>query len=190
MNSPHSSSPRSSPSPAAARNGNVPSPAPSVVDGLLLARALGFAVGVVMLGYSIAWLTGLIPSEHSVFAGFGVVGALGAAIVAVWLHGRFLRGGTARRLAGDGPLLAGHLQGLLAAAFAVKLAVLVVAFLLLRQQGVKFSELATFAITFAAASLLCQLASAGYLARAIQPRLGPPVASAGPSDRSPPPIRS
>lgn len=183
-------SPRSSPSPAAARNARVPSGAPSAVDALVLAKALGFGSGVVMLAFALAWVAGAFPAGTSVFAGFGLLAAVGAAMVAVWLHGRFLAGRTAQQLVGDGRLLAGHLQSLLAAAFAVKLAVLVVAFLVLRQQGVKFSELATFAITFAAASLLCQLATAGYLARAVQSRLARPLAAAGESDRSPPPARS
>lgn len=184
------SSPRSSPSPAATRNAQVPSAAPSAVDALVLGKALGVGIGAVMLAFALAWVAGAIPAGNAVFAAFGVLAAVGAAMVAVWLHGRFLAGRTARQLAGDGRLLAGHLQSLLAAAFAVKIAVLVVAFLLLRQQGVKFSELATFAITYAAASLLCQLATAGYLARAVQPRLAKPLAAARESDRLRPPARS
>lgn len=172
------------------RNARVPSGAATAVDAFLLAKALGVGIGVVMFAFAIVWVAGVLPAGDAAFATFGVLAALGAAVVVVWLHGRFLGGRTAHRLAGDGRLLAGHLQGLLAAAFGAKLAVLVVAFLVLRQQGVKFSELATFAITFAAASLLCQLVTAGYLARAIQPRIVGPVAATGESDRSSPPIRS
>lgn len=153
----------------------------SVVDGVLLGKALGFGLSMVLVAGGVAWLGGLLPPDLVSFVAAGACAAVGAAMVAVWLHGRFLAGNTARRLSGDGQLLAGHLQGLLAAAFAVKLVFLVVAVFVLRQQDVKFQALAAFAIAFATASLLCQVATAAYLARAIQPKL---AAAAGPTTRS------
>lgn len=176
--------------PAAAPPAGGPGPIPSVVDAWLLGKALGFGVLLVgaVLGACLA--VGVVPAVQQPFLMLGAGAAVGAAMVAVWLHGRFLAGRTAQRLQGDGRLLAGHLQSLLAAAFAVKLLVLVAAVLVLRQtvlQGPgKFPELATFCIAFAGASVLCQMATAGYLARAIQPRastngtrLGGVIAPAG-----------
>jgi hypothetical protein len=78
--------------------------------------------------------------------------------------------------------MAGRVQGLLAAAFGVKLAVLVIVVLYLQrllpaaEPDAKFAATAAFCIAFAAASLVCQLATAGYLARALGRR---PTAALG-----------
>jgi hypothetical protein len=66
--------------------------------------------------------------------------------------------------------MAGRLQSLLAAAFGVKLAVLTIGVFSLRQSGAKFEETTTFAVTFAGGALLCQLATAAFLARALRHR--------------------
>lgn len=153
-------------------NPNGPDPSAPPVDALLLGRALAAGVGVAGAAFALAWLVGAFPEGATWFAAVGALAAVGAALVAVFLHGRFLSRDATRRFGGDGRLLAGHLQSLLAAAFAVKLAFVVLGVLVLRQQGVKFTELATFAVTFAAVSLLCQMATAGFLARAIQPKTG------------------
>ncbi len=153
---------------------------PAAVDALVLGRALGLGGAVVFAAFGVAWWIGVVPPASASFGALGAVAAIVAAIVAVWLHGRFLSGRGAERFAGDGRLLAGHLQGLLAAAFAVKLLVLVVAVFALRQQGVKFDDVATFAVTFAGASLLCQVTTAACLARAVRPKVvNEPVAAAG-----------
>lgn len=156
---------------------------PAAVDALVLGRALGFGGAVVFAVFGLAWWSGLVPTASAPFGALGAMAALGAAMVAVWLHGRFLSGRGAERFAGDGRLLAAHLQGLLAAAFAVKLLVLIAVVFALRQQGVKFDDIATFAVTFAAASLLCQVTTAACLARSIRPKLAnAPNAAAGSAD--------
>jgi hypothetical protein len=162
-------------------------PAASGVDlGGALLRAFGAAAAVVV-GIGVAagvvlfvW-PGLLPADAMAFYATGLGAALLAGMVALWLHGRFLDPAATAPFAKDGRLLAGRLQSLLAAAFAAKLAVLVAGVLVLRAAGVKFADAATFAVTFAGGALLCQLATAFSLARAVQQRgatsAGAPTAS-------------
>ena len=106
-----------------------------------------------------------------------------AGMATVWLHGRLanLRGDLGA--AATGRLMAARIQALLAAGFAVKLGVLVVGVFGLRQFSIgevptKFADLATFAVTFAAAALLCQVTTAAFMARSMrQPRTQPPTHS-------------
>jgi hypothetical protein len=113
-----------------------------------------------------------LPGEAVVYYAGGTGLALFAGMLALVLHGRFLDPRATAPFAGDARLLAGRLQGLLAAAFAAKLVVLVVAFLVLRQLGAKFADTATFCITFAGGALMYQVVTAVLLARAVQPRPG------------------
>lgn len=131
---------------------------------VLLAAAV---VGGLAFG-PLAWL----PGPALPFYGAGIGMALVAGMLALVLHGRFLDPKATAPFGSDARLLAGRLQGLLAAAFAAKLGVLVLAFFVLRQFGAKFADTATFCITFAAAALLYQLVAAGVLVRLLRPRNG------------------
>lgn len=163
--SPHSSQHHSQASVAAAM--------PAAAVGLpSLRNAMAFGTGVVTAAFGIAWATRLLPPATTGYVAMGAGAALVAAVLGLYLHGRFLDARAAAPFARDGHLMAGRLQGLLAAAFGTKLAVLVLGMLYLHQfyQGpsdLKFAATASFCIAFAAASLLCQLATAGYLARAL-----------------------
>lgn len=136
------------------------------IDLPLLLGALRFGALVVMVLAGGVWLSGLLPAELTRYAALGLVASLGAAVVALWLDARFLEA----RATSDGRLMAGRLQGLLATAFGAKLAVLVFGMLGLRVAGVKFAAMAAFCVTFAAVSLICQVAIAGYLSRHLSQR--------------------
>lgn len=166
-------------------------PGETVIDALLLGRALGFGSLLVLAFAALAWGSGLVNGDVTGSYLFGIGSALAAAMVAVWLHGRFLDPKTTAPFARDGRLVASRLQSLLAAAFGVKLAMLVLGLVALRQSGVKFPGIATFGISFAGASLVCQVATAWYLSRAIHRRrpVARPVpgSTAARSDRTPHP---
>ena len=72
--------------------------------------------------------------------------------------------------------MATRLQGLMAAALMIKLATVTIGVLVLRSQGVKFQEVAAFAVAFAAASLVCQVTAAGTLVRAMSRAARPAAA--------------
>ncbi|HEX6812380.1 MAG TPA: hypothetical protein VF384_12200 [Planctomycetota bacterium] len=137
---------------------------------LLLGRAFGFAVLVVALIAVPVWALGLVPAGGVTWYAAGIGASLFAAMLAICVHGRFLDSRAPSAYAHDGRLMAGRLQSLLAIAFGAKLAVLVLGVFLLRQADVKFEALATFCITFAAVSLVSQLATAAYLSRAMSQR--------------------
>jgi len=153
----------------------------AVVDAAVLGKALACGGAFVAAGAVVAWATGLVPGGALDHVALGATAALVACAGAVWLHGRFLDPRASAPFARDGRLMAGRVQSLLAAAFGVKLAVLVLGVLALRQGGAKFAEVATFCVTFAAAALVCQLATAFWLSRAISRR----SAEAPPSPPSP-----
>lgn len=138
-----------------------------------LVRALAFGCAVVLAALLVVWAAGLLPVATASYVALGTGAALLAGAAAVWLHGRFLDARAAAPFARDGRLMASRMQSLLAAAFGVKLAVLVVAVLYLQrllpagEPDLKFAATASFCIAFAAASLVCQLATAGCLARAL-----------------------
>ena len=142
--------------------------AASLLRALLRASAvvLGAAGGVGGLLFG----GGVLPMASLVYFAMGIAAALFAGMLALILHGRFLDPRAAAPFARDGRLLAARLQSLLAAAFAVKLGVLVAVVLVLRQLGTKFADSATFAITFAGGALLCQMVTAFVLAQAVQQR--------------------
>ena len=167
----------------------APASAPSVGAMLapgLLGRALLCGASVVAAATAVAFASGMLPKDSGRFVGSGVAAALVAVGLALLLHGRFLDRRATESLRGDPRLVAGRLQSLLAAAFGLKLAMLMAGVLILRGLGVKFDELAAFAVAFAAAALLCQVAAAGFVARA----LARASASRGPSVRSGIPERS
>lgn len=151
------------------------------LDRALLWRALlaGGGVAAVLLGAFAGMvasdtlgLGALLPVASLRYVAGGVAAAVLALALALRFHGRLLQraanaaGGmlaTDRKLAAR--LEGGRLQALLAAAFVLKLLALVVGVLVLRTNGVKFSDVAAFAIAFAAASLICQVVAAGSLVR-------------------------
>ena len=149
----------------------------TVVDGLVLGRALAFGIGVTLVSGALVWAAGLLPAGTTGYVALGGGAALLSVVIAAWLHGRFLDPRATAPFAGDGRLMAGRLQSLLAAAFGVKLAALVVGVLTLRQSGAKFAELGAFCIAFAGVALVCQSATAGYLARVMNRRPLPPATS-------------
>jgi hypothetical protein len=128
---------------------------------------VGLAAGVGLLLFG---PLSLLAGEAAPFYASGVGLALLAGMLALFLHGRFLDPRTTAPFARDARLLAGRLQGLLAAAFAAKLGVLALAFFALRQFGAKFADTAVLCIAFAACALVYQLVTACFLARALQPR--------------------
>lgn len=163
---------------------------PSAATGDLqaqLLRALGRALVVVLVAAGaaggLAFGLELLPADALPYFAMGIGGALAACTLALLLHGRFLDPRTTAPFGKDGRLLATRLQGLLAAAFAVKLALLVLTVLVLRQLGTKFADLATFAVTFAGGALLCQVVMALVLARptaaGVRPTASPETPAAG-----------
>lgn len=158
-----------------------------------LLRALGRALVAVVIAATVAggaaFGAGLLASASLPYFALGVGGALVACTFALLLHGRFLDPRTTAPFAKDGRLLATRLQSLLAAAFAVKLALLVLVVLVLRQLGTKFEDVATFAVTFAGGALLCQVVMAFVLARPSAtggaPRTGEPANARTASSESP-----
>ena len=155
--------------------------APAGELGHQLTRALGVALLVV--GVAAAVVGGLVfglgwlPGSALPYYMLGIGAALFAGMLALWLHGRLLDPRAAMPYAGDGRLMAGRMQSLLAAAFGVKLVVLTIGVFALRQSGAKFADTTTFAVTFAGGALLCQLATAAFLARTLRHRPGRPTAS-------------
>ena len=149
-----------------------------------LIRALSVGVGVLTVLAVPVWLlcfqgeARLTASQPYFVVGLGA--AVFAAMISVWLNGRI----TARRTAaagGDAALTARleglRLQGLMAAGFGAKLVVLVAGVFLLRATplrrndvaaDVKFADLASFAVTFAGASLVMQLITAASIARSLR----------------------
>lgn len=126
----------------------------------------------------------VLPESARPYYLIGLAAAGFAAVFTIWVHGRFAAarapigqgmGGQGMNGQGAGALVAGRLQSLLAAAFGVKLFVLVVGVLALKRFPIgaeppKFLETATFAVSFAGAALLCQLVTALLLARALTRR--------------------
>jgi hypothetical protein len=139
----------------------------------VLGKAIGKASLCVVAAAALVWATGLLPEGTPYYVALGTAAALLAGMAAVWLHGRLLDRNASLPFASDGRLMASRVRSLLAAAFGVKLVVLVLGVVALHQSGVKFAELAAFCITFAAASLVCQLATAFSLSRAIGRRSAP-----------------
>lgn len=152
----------------------------TILDLPVLCRALAVGAGVAAAVASVAWLLGCVPAESVSFFWLGLGASVVAAMLALLLHSRVLDPRKAAPFASPGQL-AGRFHGLLAAAFGSKLAILVLGVLVLRKAGVKFDGLATFCVTFAAASVICQVATAGYLSRMLQYRPKARLESAQPA---------
>ncbi|MCA8954285.1 MAG: hypothetical protein KDE27_32555 [Planctomycetes bacterium] len=157
----------------------------------LLRGGLLRGVGLVAVLAAIALAIGAAPAGGELWLGLGAAAALVAAAASLAVHGRFLRTGSAA----DGAhanagallaarlqaLLAARLQALLAASLLIKLAVLGLALVALWRFGVKFEHTATFCVAYAAASLICQITSAGYVFRSLGARAAG-AATAGPRE--------
>ena len=141
----------------------------ALLVAVTLVTVVGLGLGLLLFGGD-----ALLPKDALPFYIAGLTAAGFAAMLTVWLHGRFAAtpaptGDPAR----TGHLITARLQSLLAAAFGVKLVVLVLGVLIIKQfplgeEPAKFSQLATFAVTFAGAALLCQLGTAFALARTLR----------------------
>ncbi len=129
-------------------------------------RAWGIGVAVTAVAVVVVWLLGLLPAATEGMVALGAAAALAAAGLAIALHGRMLDPRAHQGLGGDGRLIASRLQGLMGAALGLKLACVTLGVLALRSSGVKFPQVAAFAIAFAGASLVCQVTAAGSLVRA------------------------
>ena len=136
--------------------------ASSAVDLLPALSRGSLAVGVLAVA---AWSTGALPAANQPFLAIGAGAALAATGLAVILHSRVLDRRFAASMANDAKLIAGRMQGLLAVGLLLKLFTVTVGVLWLRAVGVKFDAVATFAVAFAAASLVCQVTAAGSLVR-------------------------
>jgi hypothetical protein len=169
--------------PAGRSGSGVPAPAAAPTVALLPALLRGaVAVGVLAVGCA---ASGWLPSGSAPYLALGAGAALAATGLALVLHGRILDRRFAARLADDAHLIAGRLQGLLALGLLLKLATLCVAVLWLRAAGVKFDAVTTFAVSFAAASLVCQVTAAGCLLRAMSRRPGAADGKVGPAAGEP-----
>lgn len=129
----------------------------------LVARATLLGVAVATVPCVAVWLSGAVPVENRSYLLLG----LGAAIAAALLVALTQRGVVSTGAGDDARLTAARLQSWLGLAFGAKLLVLLLGVGGLWLTGLKFEGLATFALTFVGAALICQLAAAGYLARAL-----------------------
>jgi hypothetical protein len=145
----------------------------AMMQAFALLAVVGSGLGALLFGGG-----NLLAASDLPYFVVGLGAAAFAAMFTVWVHGRFAATPSPAIAPNGNPANAGHLitarlQSLLAAAFGVKLIVLVLAVLALKQfplgeETAKFSELTTFAVTFAGAALLCQLATAFALARTLR----------------------
>lgn len=163
--------------------GTGASVAPADSSALRAAGRLGLfaGAGAAVLLLSVGVVAGVVPDGAVPFAVLGATLAiLGALAAQVW-HVRLARSGVAAGPGPQGPgapdprLLAAQLQAWLAAGFGVKFALLAGVGLLLHLLGVKFTGIGAFAVAFAVAALLCQVAAALSLSRALTSNAGSPA---------------
>ncbi|MFN3240229.1 MAG: hypothetical protein ACE37K_01825 [Planctomycetota bacterium] len=145
--------------------------------GMLL-RALGTMIVVLAIvgtGVGLLLFGGdeLLEASALRYYVVGLVLAAAAMMLTIWVHGRF----AATQMPGaTSHAVSARLTGLLAAGMGVKMALLVLGFLALKQfplseEATKFSDITTFAVTFVGAALLCQTGTALILARALGRRI-------------------
>src|SRR5690606_39121939 len=132
-----------------------------------LGRALAATVLAVGAGFGGAWLAGAVDAERLPFVALGAVLAVATAAGALFAHRRVFDRRATAALGDDARMQAMRLQSLLGAGFAAKLAVLALVVLLMRAGGLKFPQMAAFAVAFAGASLLAQLTLTGCLVRGL-----------------------
>ncbi|GAB4148179.1 MAG: hypothetical protein Fur0037_16470 [Planctomycetota bacterium] len=125
------------------------------------ATALGSAIAAA--AGALLWAIGPLPSDLGCYLGMGILAALLTEAVVFSLVKAILR----VRSGGDPSATGQRLQILMGSGFAVRLLVLAAGVFGLRQAGLKFESIATFALAFAGAALICQVCSAAILARAL-----------------------
>jgi hypothetical protein len=124
-------------------------------------RALAIGALIALAAGAVVAVSGVLPQDQLAFAAVGAATALLAGAVAIVLQGRLLRRVDAARAPGM------QLQLALGLGLALKLAGLAIGVLALVAADVKFTGIAAFAISFAAASLVLQVSSAVLSARAL-----------------------
>jgi hypothetical protein len=148
--------------------------------GLSAARATMPGIAAAAVAWAGCWATGILPAESVMSAGLGVALAAVAALAAAVLHRRM-----AARQDEPGALVAGAgVTRALALGFVIKLLAFAAGSACVLLSGMKFPQVAAFAIAFAAAALVCQAVAALGLARQLQSRSVPREQSTdGQSDR-------
>ncbi len=124
-------------------------------------RAFGGGVLLVLAGLGAVAAAGVLPREQGLAAAGGAIAATMAAALALVVQPLFLRHAGRARSPGL------QVQLALGLAFVCKLLALLCGVLVLVALGLKFPEVAAFAIAFAAASLLLSVCNAALLARGI-----------------------
>lgn len=137
----------------------MPTPA---VPSRTVVRATLLGGGVAALPVAAVWASG-VGGAHGAMLWLG----LGAALLAAALGALAQRGVVRQQGGGDARLTAARLQTWLGLSFGAKLLVLCLVAGGLYLAGLKFEAIATFALTFVGAALLCQLTAAGLLVRAL-----------------------
>ena len=106
---------------------------------------------------------GVVPAASRNYVPVGLAAAMLAALLVALTQRGIVRAETG----GDPRMASAALQSYLGLAFVAKLLVLGLGVGGLSLAGLKFASLATFALTFVGAALICQLTAAGYLSRAL-----------------------
>jgi len=126
------------------------------------AHAKGLAIGALLVlgGLAVVWATGALSTGELLACGLGAAVALFAVAAVALLQPRLLRHVATARSPGT------HVQLTLAIAMLFKLLGLTAGVVALVVAGVKFSGIAAFAVSFAAASLVLQVCNAALSTRA------------------------
>lgn len=155
--------------------------------GLSVVRACLLGAGAAMGIAGLLLSLGALPAASELGAALGVVAAVVASLLAAVGHARMMRapvvpppramGGPAgHRPEAGGPMALAAGAGVtraLALGFLARLALLVAGVVALWAAGLKFPQVAAFAIAFATASLLIQLCAAAAWNRAVARRQAP-----------------
>jgi|GEM_PF-3463053 len=150
---------------------------PGVIESKVMVRAvLQSAVMLLVAGAGMGLLLfggeNLVEGAVAPYFVAGLCVAVAAMLLTIWLHGRFA---STQMPGATSHAVSARLTGLLAAGMAVKMTLLVLGFLVLKQfplgaDPAKFSDIATFAVTFVGGSLLCQISTALTISRALSQR--------------------
>jgi hypothetical protein len=125
------------------------------------AKAFGAGVALVAAALAAVWASGVLAADDLRLAAVGTGTAVLASAIVALVQPRLLRRVDPARLPGM------QLQIALGLQFVVKLACLALGVLALVAAGTKFSGVAAFAVSFAAASLVLQVCNAALSARSL-----------------------
>jgi len=149
-------------------------------------RALAIGALATAAAAGLAQCLGVVPAGFAAFVWLGAGAALASGAAATAVHALLLRDRTAAPgsvpAATAGRLHAMRMQAALGIGFLAKLAGLGIGVGALVAADVKFTAIASFAVAFAAASLVFQLCTALSLARAASGRAGRVPSGSGSSD--------